>query len=224
MKLCLCQRLSRTALLWRSQFRSQLTGRQQLSVALLLSVIFLSGCVGVSSTSLPPQRAIAELSSTAQARMPVTIGVQRYQTPAYSDTLIETLRATELFERVDYLDQLHFAPSLIARVEDRVDPTPSLTLITLLSFGLVPTVTSETCGQAFSLHPPDKPENKVLIDNRYEATTTVGWIALLKALSPEETILYPERHPRYRAALRQALLARSPDISRLAAPQTAASH
>lgn len=153
----------------------------------------------------------------------LTIGVKRFDQTSSSDSLIKTLRATRLFRQVDYLDRLSSPPDLIATIEQQGNSSTACPVPTILSFGIIPSHTTDTFGHIFSLQSPGNESRKIVIDQRYEATTTIGWIALLRALSPEETLVHPERHVRYRANLRLVLQDRSPELEALSSSQKTAS-
>jgi len=93
-------------------------------VALL--VMSTSGCVGWASCALPPRLANAEKKRAQQAHLPLTVGVERYEASAYSDSLREALQRTKLFDRVDDLEKFSSPPSLVARVERRIYGSTSI--------------------------------------------------------------------------------------------------
>src|SRR4051812_41220426 len=105
-----------------------------------------SGCVGWGSSALPPRLTSAEKARVKRTRLPLTIGVERYEAPAYSDSLRAALQRTEIFERVDDLDHFAEPPSLVARVERRIYGSSGIPVYTLLSFGIIPTSVQETAG------------------------------------------------------------------------------
>lgn len=187
----------------------------------LLPALLFTGCAGFTSTTLPPAASYTPTESF-HGPPPLTVGVVQSRDPAASDSLVDTLQATGLFAQVDYVDALSSAPDLLARVEQSGSQSMACPVPTLLTLGFVPTRTTEMHGHVFSLESPGNAARKILIDHRYEATTTIGWVALLKALSPNETLLYPERHARYRAHLRQSLLDHSPQIDELMRSQASA--
>lgn len=213
MKAVRCQVLSRVAQFCRVWLLSRPLAGHRHGLT-LLPAILLSGCAGFTSTTLPPATS-APQPPIVHASEPLTVGVVPFEEREHSDSLIKTLKQTGLFAQVVYMDELSSAPDLVARVEEKSNPQLACPVVTLLTLGLVPTRITDTYGHVFSLQSPGSDDRKVLIDHRYKATTTVGWVALCKALSKDETLLYPERHARYRANLRHAIIKRSPEIEAL---------
>ena len=167
-----------------------------------------SGCVGCGSSALPPRLTAAEKARARQAHLPLTVGVQRYEAPAYSDSLREALKRTKLFDRVDDLERFSSPPSLVARVERRIYGSTAIPIYPLLTFGIIPMSVQETAGESFSLSPPDHPERRVLIEYTYRGRATLGWIALLDIFHPNRTIFpfNPEHSSRFRDHLRLSIL------------------
>ena len=193
-----------------------------LLVGLFLSLIFLggTGCVGWGSSALPPRLTKAEQARVRTAHLPLTVGVEPYQYPAYSEALRDALQRTKLFDRVDALDQFSEPPALIARVEEQIYGSTIIPVYTLLTFGLFPTSVQETSGLSFSLTPPNRPEERVPIQYTHRGRTTLGWVALLDVFHPNRTIVpfNPEHSRRFLDRLRLAILEQEEAIKRYAAP------
>ncbi len=205
--------------------------------AMLLTTALASGCVGLGSTTLPPELSSQEREKVREAHLPFIVGVERYQYPAYSDALVSALQKLRLFDRVDFRDRLSIAPSLVVEVEQAVYGNPAIPFATLLSFGIIPTTVPETHGYVFSFHSPRnenpkeviegisfrslKDENqKVVVDFRYRAQSTLGWVAGFRALSSDEVMFCLESHRRFRDAFTLAILAQSDALTRLAQQAT----
>jgi hypothetical protein len=201
--------------------------------AILALSSLISGCVGLGSATLPPDLSAPEKARVRLAHLPLTIGVVPYQYPAYSDALVRALQRTKLFDRVELRDHLPYPPSLVAEVEQPASGTAVIPFATLLSFGIIPTTTSEDHGYNFSFHSPNnespkihvkqftfsglKDENqKVVVDYRYQARITLGWVALLRAWTADEVLFNPESHARFRDTLSLAILKESEALTRLA--------
>ena len=178
------------------------------SLLLVLLAVTTGGCVGWASSALPPRLTKAEKTRARQAHLPLTVGVERYKAPAYSESLRDALQRTKLFDRVDYLERYSSPPSFVARVERRIYGTPTIPAASLLTFGIIPTFVQETAGESFSLSPPDRPEQRVRIEYTYRGRTTLGWIALLDIFHPNRTVFPfdPERSQRFRDGLRLSIL------------------
>lgn len=183
--------------------------RHLLALALItLLAVNTSGCVGWASSALPPRLTKAEKKRARQAHLPLTVGVERYDAPAYSDSLREALQRTKLFDRVDDLERFSSPPSLVARVERRIYGSTSIPVYPLLTFGIIPDSVQETTGESFSLSPPDHPEQRVVIEYTYRGRTTLGWIALLDIFHPNRTVapFNPEHSSRFRDHLKLSIL------------------
>jgi hypothetical protein len=208
--------------------------RLSLVLVALFTTGLLSGCVGVASTTLPPRLSADERAKVRNAHLPFTVGVERYHYPVYSDSLVSALQKLKLFDKVDYRDRLRSAPSLVAEVERTVGGATAIPFGPLLSFGIIPMTVPETAGYVFSLHSPSNENEKrivegfsfrslkderqkVVIDYRYRSKVTLGWIALFRAFSPDEVLFSPKSHPRFRDALKSAILTHSNELARLSA-------
>jgi hypothetical protein len=180
--------------------------------SLLLVVVAAAGggggCVGWGSSALPPRLTKAERVRTRQAHLPYTVGVERFEAPAYSESLREALQRAQLFDQVDDLERFSTPPSLVARVERRIYGNTAIPVYPLLTFGLIPMSVQETAGESFSLSAPDRPEHRVTIEYSYRGRTTLGWIALLDIFHPNRTIFpfHPEHSGRFRDRLRLSIL------------------
>ena len=167
-----------------------------------------SGCVGWGSSALPPRLTPAEKARIQHAQLPLSVGVERYEAPAYSDSLRAALQRTKLFERVDDLERFAKPPSLVARVERRIYGSTAIPVYPLLTFGIIPMSVQETAGESFSLSPADHPEQLLKIDYTYRGRTTLGWIALFDVFHPNRTVFPfdPEHSRRFRDHLKLSIL------------------
>jgi hypothetical protein len=180
-----------------------------------------TGCVGWGSSALPPRLTSAEEARVQRVRLPLTVGVERYEAPAYSDSLRVALQRTKLFERVDDLERFATPPSLVARVERRIYGSTAIPVYPLLTFGIIPMSVQETAGESFSLSPTDHPEQLVKIECTYRGRTTLGWIALLDVFHPDRTVFPfdPEHSSRFRNRLKLSILEHEDALAHRAAAQ-----
>ena len=187
-----------------------------LILLVVMAAVFGSGCVGCGSSTLPPRLTASERAKVKGARLPFTVGVERYEAPAYSDALVKALRGTEVFVRVDHLERFNSPPSLVARVERRIYGSTVVPVATLLSFGLIPTTTEESFGHAFSLSPPGREARRVPIEYSYRGRTTLGWVAIFHGLMPGYSVFPfdPESSRRFRGRLALAILDHADDIGK----------
>jgi hypothetical protein len=167
-----------------------------------------TGCVGWGSAALPPRLTSAEKARVHRTQLPLTVGIERYEAPAYSDSLRAALQGTKLFERVDDLERFAKPPSLVARVERRIYGSTAIPVYPLLTFGIIPMSVQETAGESFSLSPADHPEQRVKIEYTHRGRTTLGWVALLDVFHPNRTVFPfdPEHNSRFRSRLKLSIL------------------
>ena len=64
------------------------------------------------------------------------------------------------------------------------------------------------------------PQTRVHVDFSYRATSTLGWIGMIKNLSPDFTLWDPERTKRFDEALAEAICSKTDEINRLIQPRT----
>lgn len=184
-------------------------------IVLTAVAVFVVAAVGGCSSSALPARLTSEQRASAQkAQFPLTIGVEQDQYPVYSDALLEVLRDSGLFARVELLEAAPGA-TLIARVERRVHGTAALPVLTAVSLGLVPTVVAEEHGYSFSLRKRNGTGPKVLIDANYSGPTTLGWWAAFRNLSPDFVRGDPKKTDRFRLFFRWAVARNASDIEQL---------
>jgi len=157
-------------------------------------VLIVSGCV---STTLPPRVTTAQRAGiTAADCHGVSIGVERYSWPVYSERLIVALRATDLFGRVDALDAFGNAPTWVARVDRPIYGTAVVPWLTGFSLGLIPTTVDEEHGYSFSLAPSAAPMQSMPVEFSYHGPSTLGWQALFVNLFRDGTATNVYHHPR----------------------------
>lgn len=185
--------------------------------SLMVLESLLSGCVGAGCSELPPQLSEIEAHIAEGPALGLSVGVERYRWPAYSDSLLKALRFSAVFCRVAPLDEFTQPPDLIARVQEEIYGTAVFPILTLISFGLIPHTSEEAHGESFSLTPPSGSNDGCDIRYVYRGETTLGWWALLKSIHPDFTRSDPERSERYRLRLRYELLRRREALLAIAA-------
>ncbi len=153
------------------------------AVALLLFVALgLAG--GCSSTTVPRKLTKAQREQVDATHIRATVGVEKHQLPVYSQKLLSALRATNLFDQVEHLDDLAEPPDLIASVARGVYGTGVIPLWTGLTLGIVPTTVEEEHGHVFHLYAGRMPAESVLVSFTYRGPTTLGWVGVLLNASP----------------------------------------
>jgi len=186
--------------------------------ALLLGVISVgsTGCVGLASGTLPPKLSATEKARLKDAHLHLTVGVESQDNTAVSRLVISQLRATKLFDVVDYVDRLPGPPNVLARFEHTPYGTATVPCLTLVTFGLIPTIVPEPLSFGCSFYSPADPERKVSVEYCYESQTILGWISPLLAVAPGVVILTTaDSHRRFYDRLSLAILDRSAELREL---------
>lgn len=161
------------------------------AVVATATLAFTGSC---GSNTLPPALSARDRRDIASTHFALSVGVEPYKYPVYSQHLIETLRATKLFDRVDELSRFSTPPALIARVEYPIYGSPIFPIRTFVSAGILSTTVQEQHGHAFSLRSARCQDFMVPIEFKYTGETTLGWWAVLLNLQPDHTKHDPEKH------------------------------
>jgi hypothetical protein len=181
----------------------------------LLLIVMAAGLIGgCTSMVLPRSLSDAELARVRSTRFNVSVGVAKDENPLYSDRLVRALRRTRLFGRVERLEEVPNA-DLVARVDRHIYGTATIPILTGLSLGFIPTVTSEEWGEAFTLHANPKGNSAVTIEFTYRGATVLGWAAGFWNISSDRTSADPRKTQRFVQAFASAVCAQEGDIRRL---------
>src|SRR4051794_4041884 len=157
--------------------------------------------VGCGSVPLPPALTRAQAQRLRELPLPYSVGVARFEYPAYSESLNKALLAARVFKRVAPLESYSRPPDLIATVEDTIHGTATIPIAAFFTAGIVPSNVQEDHGYAFSLAPSSNRSRKTLIAAHYSGTSTLGWVALPIALLPNHALMDPEHTRRFRHML-----------------------
>lgn len=169
----------------------------QLSVAAVVVAAWVFIVGGCGGTSLPPKLTPSQRESLAAAQFhTITVGVERFRHPVYSERLTAALGATHLFAHVDAVDAFDSPPTFVARVERPIYGTAVMPWTTALSLGLIPTTVDEEHGYSFSLSRTTEPTPKIPIEFSYHGTSTLGWLAAFLNLFKDGAAADVYRHPR----------------------------
>ena len=163
--------------------------------------VVLGGCVGAGSFPLPPALMPSQVQRMRELPLPYSVGVVRDKIPVYSDHLTKVLISSRAFKRVAPLASFSRPPDLIATVEERIYGSSAIPLWPLLTGGVLPSTTQEDYGVIFSLAPASNRHRKTIVDAHYRGTSTLGWIGLAIAASPNQTRGDPEETKRFRDML-----------------------
>jgi len=158
-------------------------------------IVGLAG--GCASSSLPPRITPEQRALLQSTRIDVTVGVEDYQFPVYSEGLAKALGKTHLFTRVDRLANFTTPPDFVARVEETIYGSATIPVLTGLSLGIIPTTVNEMHGYSFSLSRPGVAAPRVPIRFAYKGPTTLGWWAVVLNLLPNRTMRDVDSHPRF---------------------------
>lgn len=165
-----------------------------IALFIVACVIPISGCVGGGCVKKPPKLSGDELTRINQLGLPLSVGVERYRYPVYSENLAKDLRRLHVFTIVGPLEKMITQPDLIARVEEPVYGPAIVFLITLITFGIIPTRTPSHVGHVYSLQAAPR-RSKLIIDSSLKEEAMLGLIAWPMLLSPEWTLF--EKNDRY---------------------------
>lgn len=178
-------------------------------MGLFILVVILQGC---STSRLPSSIDAPKLEIIKNLKFDKVIGVEKYMYPAYSEKLKTVLKDLNVFNDVVYSDS--GSPyDLLARVDKEVSGTPVIPILTIISFGLIPTTVKESYGVIFSLNDNEK-NTKIVIDAAYYDDAVMGWMALPMKFSPKYSFRdSPESSVRYRNYLKYKLYIYSESIT-----------
>ncbi len=142
-----------------------------------------------------------------------TVEVEPYRYAYHSDLLLQTLRDAGVFQVVAPVGTLPDGPDFVARIEQPPEnPAFVEPMATFVTLGIVPTTLNEEHGFAFSLAPPDRPDDRVHLDYRFGGESTMGWWALLLNLSPDRGFEHPHDHERFSQGLAAEVFAHREEI------------
>jgi hypothetical protein len=175
-----------------------------------LTLLTLAAC---SSEALPPPLGPDQLHAIAAAHFRATVGVRKYTAPVYSDYLLEFLRKTNLFEEVAPLDEFKTPPTFVARVDRGIYGTATIPILTIISFGIIPTIVEEEHGLEFSLIPTSSPKTTIPVRFSYKGPSTLGWWAFYRGFLPNETWFAADRTVRFVQSLAWHIVEHQGEIS-----------
>lgn len=193
-------------------------GKSKKKLVILIGIILLVGigmAGGCCSSTLPPRITKAQRATLHGNHIGMTVGVEDYKFPVYSDKLTEVLRQTGMFAGVDHLKNFSSPPDLIARVEKPISGTAVIPIATALSLGIVPTNVNESHGIVCSFHAASGDNGGVPISYIHSGKTTLGWWAMILNLLPDQTMRSVKDHPRFIEGFGWEIASRADDIEAL---------
>ncbi len=169
-----------------------------IAAAVIPGFLVVSGLIGgCSSSILAPELSPAEKIIVESASFDYVVGIEEYNPKIYSDRLIESLRKTNLFKEVNYIERLSSEPTLTGRVNRAVYGSSVIPMVTALTLGFFPTWVEEEHGNSFTLTRTDKPTNTVKVNSVYKGNTVLGWVSGILNIFPNRTNEDSKSHPRY---------------------------
>jgi hypothetical protein len=175
-----------------------------------LTLLTLGGC---SSETLPSALSEDQLKAIAATHFKATVGVRRYNAQVYSDYLVNYLRKTQLFDEVAPLESFQTAPTFVARVDRGIYGTATIPVFTAITLGIIPTTVDEEHGLEFSVVPSSAPRMPIAIRFSYKGPSTLGWWAIYRALSPNETLGSADSRARFVQSLAWHIVEHEKEIS-----------
>ena len=171
-------------------------------IALVFAFIFVSGLIGgCSSSVLAPALSDEESALVKSAHLNYVIGVEETSPKVYADKLIASLRRTNLFKQVDYINKLSVEPDIVAKVNENIYGSAVIPIFTAITLGFFPTWVEEEHGNSFSLQWKNNLNKTINIRSVYGGYTVLGWISGLLNILPDRTSGESISHPRYTARL-----------------------
>lgn len=169
-----------------------------LTIAVVLFLIVISGIIwGCSSSVLAPKLTASEKNIVESTNFDFCVGVELFKPKIYSDRLIESLRRTNLFKEVNYIEKLSETPTLVVTINRAVYSSAAIPIFTAITLGFFPTWVEEEHGNSFTILWADRLNKSVTVNSVYKGYTVLGWISGLLNLLPDRTIGDSKTHPRY---------------------------
>lgn len=180
-------------------------------IGVVIAVLVVVSWKFCSSVTLPPALTPAQEALIRETHFHMTVGVESFTSPVYSERLTVNLRNTGLFDAVRPLDSIP-RPDLIARVTRPIYGNAVIPIFTAISLGLVPTISDEEWGDAFVLIRTADTTKQVPVEFSYHGPTTLGWFAVIQNLRRDRTADDPYTTARFRDGLRWQIAQKKKDL------------
>lgn len=168
-----------------------------LTIAVVMFLIVLSGIIGgCSSSVLAPKLTSSERNIVQSTSFDFSVGVELFEPKIYSDRLLESLRKTNLFKEVNYIDKLSKTPALVVKINRAVYGSAAIPIFTAITLGFFPTWVEEEHGNSFTIMWAGS-NKSVSVNSVYKGYTVLGWISGLLNLLPNRTGGDSKTHPQY---------------------------
>lgn len=167
---------------WGEEMRKALV-----AVSIACSLVVVAGLLkGCASEQRPLPLSTSEQTLLSSNGFGLSLGVEPSTPAGYAQSLLRALQQTELCHEVQPSDKIQ-APDLLARVERPITGNAMIPILSLITLGLIPTVTEEEHGYSFSLRSPKSSEQVVIVEYVHRGYTVLGWVAGLLNLFPQWT-------------------------------------
>lgn len=183
-----------------------------MTIGILCGTVVLTGLLkGCASEQRPlPLNAGEELILDGK-RLELSVGVDPSTPPVYAQNLLHALQETGLFSDIRPSEKIT-APHLLARVERPISGNAVIPALTLITLGLIPTITEEEHGYSFSLRSRASTERVVTVEYVHRGYTVLGWMAGVLNFFPQWTGEGVRDDPRFKDRLKLAILLKAREI------------
>lgn len=167
---------------WGEEMRKALV-----AVGIVCSAVFVTGLLkGCASEQRPLPLNTSEETLLGSKGFGLSLGVEPSTQPVYAQGLLHALQQTGLFREIQPSDKIQ-APDLLARVERSITGNTVIPILSLITLGVIPTMTEEEHGYSFSLRSPKSSKRVVIVKYVHRGYTVLGWVAGLLNLFPQWT-------------------------------------
>jgi hypothetical protein len=182
------------------------------AIGIVCSAVVVAGLLkSCASEQRPLPLNIGEETLLSSKGFGLSLGVEPSTPPVYAQSLLRAMQQTDLFREVQQADRLQ-APDLLARVERTITGNAVIPILSLITLGLIPTVTEEEHGYSFSLRSPKSSERVVMVEYVHQGYTVLGWVAGLLNLFPQWTGDSVHNDPRFKERLNLMILTKAQEI------------
>jgi hypothetical protein len=182
------------------------------TLGIVCSAVIVTGLLkGCASEQRPLPLDTSEETLLGSNGFRLSLAVEPSIPPVYAQSLLHALQQTGLFREVQPAERVQ-APDLLVRVERPISGNAVIPILSLITLGLIPTVTEEEHGYSFSLRLPKSSERVVMVEYVHRGYTVLGWVAGLLNLFPQWTGDSVQNDPRFKERLKLAILIKAQEI------------
>ena len=178
----------------------------------MCSAVIVAGLLkGCASEQRPLPLNTSEQTLLSSNGFGLSLGVEPSTPAVYAQSLLRALQQTGLFREVQPPERIQ-APDLLARVERPITGNAVIPILSLITLGLIPTVTEEEHGYSFSIRSPKSSERVVIVEYVHRGYTVLGWVAGLLNLFPQWTGDSVHNDPHFKERLKVMILTKAQEI------------